>query len=164
MNVWRLVVREIKHRRLNFAMGLLSVAVAVASVVGAETLLTADRIMTGRLLSAKEAEVEKSVAEKQAAVQQAGKELQDMIRKQMLGLGFNVLILPASQSLSEIHLNGSMSETMPENYVDKLAKSKIVTVNHLLPSVTRRIHWEEQDREVVVVGRRIVNGRMIQMM
>ncbi|MEO2036745.1 MAG: FtsX-like permease family protein [Planctomycetaceae bacterium] len=154
MNVWRLVVREIKHRRLNFAMGLLSVAVAVASVVGAETLLTADRIMTGRLLSAKEAEVEKSVAEKQAAVQQAGKELQDMIRKQMLGLGFNVLILPASQSLSEIHLNGSMSETMPENYVDKLAKSKIVTVNHLLPSVTRRIHWEEQDREVVVVGTR----------
>ena len=29
-----------------------------------------------------------------------------------------------------------------------------VTVNHLLPSVTKRVHWEEQNREVVVVGTR----------
>ena len=154
MNVRRLVVREIKHRKLNFLLGLLSVTVAVASLVGAQTLLTADSIITGRLLNAKEAEVEKSVAEKEAAVQQAGKELQDMIRKQMLGLGFNVLILPESQSLSELHLNGSMSATMPEEYVDRLANSKIVTVNHLLPSVTKRISWEEYDLEVVVVGTR----------
>ncbi|MCH2202907.1 MAG: FtsX-like permease family protein [Fuerstiella sp.] len=154
MSVWRLVIREIRHRRLNFLMGLLSVAAAVASVVGAQTLLTADRIITSQLLSTKEAEVEKSVAEKQAAVQQAGKELQDVIRKQMLGLGFNVLILPESQSLSEIHLDGSMSATMPEEYVDRLASSKIVTVNHLLPSVTKRIHWEEHNRDVVIVGTR----------
>ncbi len=154
MNVRRLVVREIKHRKLNFAMGLLSVAVAVASLVGAQTLLTADGIITDRLLNAKEVEVEQSVAEKETAVEKAGKELQDMIRKQMLGLGFNVLILPESQSLSELHLNGSMSATMPEEYVDRLANSKIVTVNHLLPSVTKRIQWEEHDLEVVVVGTR----------
>ena len=154
MNVRRLVVREIKHRKLNFLMGLLSVAVAVASLVGAQTLLTADSLITERLLNAKEAEVEKSVAEKEAAVQKTGKELQDMIRKQMLGLGFNVLILPESQSLSELHLNGSMSATMPEEYVDRLANSKIVTINHLLPSVTKRIQWEEHDLEVVVVGTR----------
>ena len=134
MNIWRLVIREIKHRRFNFAMGLLSVTVAVSSLVGAQTLLTADRIITGRLLSAKEAEVKKSVAKKQAAVKKAGKELQDVIRRQMLGLGFNVLILPESQSLSEIHLNGSMSATMPEEYVDRLANSKIVTVK---PFVTQ---------------------------
>jgi ABC-type lipoprotein release transport system permease subunit len=154
MNVRRLVVREIKHRKLNFLLGLLSVAVAVASLVGAQTLLTADGIITARLLNAKEAEVEKSVAEKEAVVQQTGKELQDMIRKQMLGLGFNVLILPESQSLSELHLNGSMSATMPEEYVDRLANSNIVTVNHLLPSITKRISWEEHDVEVVVVGTR----------
>lgn len=154
MNVWRLVIQEIKHRKLSFALGLLSVTAAVATLVGAQTLLTADQIITGRLLSARQAEVESSVADKQAAVDQAGKELQDVIRKQMLGLGFNVLILPESQSLSELHLNGSMSATMPEEYVDRLATSKIVTVNHLLPSVTKRVRWEEQDREVVVVGTR----------
>lgn len=154
MNVWRLVIQEIKHRKLSFALGLLSVTAAVATLVGAQTLLTADQIITGRLLSARQAEVESSVADKQAAVDKAGKELQDFIRKQMLGLGFNVLILPESQSLSELHLNGSMSATMPEEYVDRLATSKIVTVNHLLPSVTKRVRWEEQDREVVVVGTR----------
>lgn len=154
MNVWRLVFREIKHRKLNFAMGLLSVAVAVASLIGAQTLLTGDRILTGQLLSAKEDEVRTAVADKQAAVEKAGKELQDVVRKQMLGLGFNVLILPKEQSLSEIHLNGSMSATMQEEYVDRLANSKIVTVNHLLPSVTRRVQWKEQDREVIIVGTR----------
>lgn len=154
MNVRRLVVQEIKHRKLNFVMGVISVAVAVASLVGAQTLLTADSMITARLLDARQSAVEKSVAEKQAAVEKAGNELQDVIRKQMLGLGFNVLILPESQSLSELHLNGSMSATMPEEYVDRLATSKIVTVNHLLPSVTKRIRWEEHDREVVVVGTR----------
>ncbi len=154
MNVWRLVFREIKHRKLNFAMGLLSVAVAVASLIGAQTLLTGDRILTGQLLSAKEDEVRTALADKQAAVEKAGKELQDVVRKQMLGLGFNVLILPKEQSLSEIHLNGSMSATMQEEYVDRLANSKIVTVNHLLPSVTRRVQWEEQNREIIIVGTR----------
>jgi len=154
MNVWRLVIREIKHRKLNFAMGLLSVAVAVASLIGAQTLLTGDRLLTGQLLSAKETEVRTAVSEKQAAVEQAGKELQDVVRKQMLGLGFNVLILPKEQSLSEIHLNGSMSATMQEEYVDRLANSKILTVNHLLPSVTRRVQWDEQDREIIIVGTR----------
>ena len=43
---------------------------------------------------------------------------------------------------------------MPESYVDKLANSDIVTVNHLLPSVTRRIAWPEQDRDVILVGTR----------
>ena len=154
MNIWRLVVCEIKHRNLNFVMSLLSVAVAVASLVGAQTLLTTDRIITHRLLSAKEAEVEQAVADERAAVEKAGQELQDVMRKQMLGLGFNVLILPDSQSLSEIHLNGSMSATMNEDYVDRLANSKIVTVNHLLPSVTKRVQWDEQNREVIIVGTR----------
>lgn len=154
MKVWRLVIQEIRHRRLNFVMGLLSVAAAVASLVGAQTLLTADQMITDRLMTAKESEVREHVASRQEAVEKAGKELQDAIRKQMLGLGFNVLILPESQSLSEIHLNGSMTETMPEKYVDDLAGSKIVTVNHLLPSVTKRVQWDEHDREIIIVGTR----------
>jgi ABC-type lipoprotein release transport system permease subunit len=154
MSLWHLVVREIKHRKLNFLLGLLSVAVAVGCLVGAQTLLTADQVITGRILSEKQADVESSIAEKQAAVEKAGKELEDSVRKQMLGLGFNLLILPENQSLSEIHLDGTMSATMPETNVDVLAESKIMTINHLLPSVTKRIHWEEQNRDVIVVGTR----------
>jgi ABC-type lipoprotein release transport system permease subunit len=72
----------------------------------------------------------------------------------MIGLGFNVLILPEGQDLSELHLEGGLSATMPESHVNRLAESNIVTVNHLLPSVTRRIHWDEQDMDIILVGTR----------
>ena len=29
MNLWRLIIREIRHRALNFALGILAVAVAI---------------------------------------------------------------------------------------------------------------------------------------
>jgi putative ABC transport system permease protein len=153
MTVWRLVIREICHRKLSFLMGVVSVATAVASFVGAQTLLRADRVITDDLLAQKHAQVEQAVAAKEETVKQAGAELEDAMRKHMLGLGFNILILPKEQSRSELLLNG-MTATMPENYVERLGQSNIVTVNHLLPSVTRRVAWPEQDREVILIGTR----------
>ena len=43
---------------------------------------------------------------------------------------------------------------MPEEYVDRLAGSRIVTVNHLLPTVSKKIQWDEQDMTVVLMGTR----------
>lgn len=154
MSVWRLMLREILHRKVNFGLGVLAVAVAIACLVGAQSLLQADRVTTEHLLADRQAEVEAAIAEKQADVEKAGAELKDAMRKHMLGLGFNVLILPEEQDLSELHLGGGLSSTMPESHVDKLANSKIVTVNHLLPSVTKRVHWDEQDMDIILVGTR----------
>ncbi|MEZ6129243.1 MAG: FtsX-like permease family protein [Planctomycetaceae bacterium] len=153
MTIWKLALREILHRRLGFLLSVLSVAAAVACLVGAQTLLRADRVVTDHLLQAKQADVEQVIAAKEADVKKAGDELQDAMRKQMLGLGFNILILPQEQSRSELMLNG-MTATMPEAYVEKLASSNIVTVNHLLPSVTRRVRWPERDRDVILIGTR----------
>ncbi len=153
ISVWRLSIREIQHRKFSFLMGVLSVAVAVGCLVGAQTLLRADSFITRVLLESKQSEIENAVAEKEQAVQKAGAELEDAMRKHMKGLGFNVLILPKEQSRSEMLLNG-MTATMPENYVDKLAASKIVTVNHLLPSVSQRIKWPEKEREIILIGTR----------
>ena len=154
MSIWRLVFREIRHRRLNFLLALLSVTVAVAGVVGAEVLLSRDRAATAEILNLKQQEVADRVAARQKDVEKAGTELQDAMRKTMRELGFNVLILPSDQDLSELHLNGTLSRTMPEEYVSKLANSGIVTVKHLLPSVTRRIRWSEQDMDVILYGTR----------
>ena len=66
--------------------------------------------------------------------------------------GANVCIV-SEQSRSELLLNG-MTASMPESYVDKLASSKIVSVNHLLPSVSRKIEWPEQKRDVILIGTR----------
>ncbi len=154
MTIWRLVFREIRHRRLNFALALLSVAVAVAGVVAAEALMSGDRAATAAILSRKQQEVELSVEARQTEVEKAGAALQDAMRKSMRELGFNILILPEDQDLSELHLNGTLSKTMPEQYVQKLASTSIVTVNHLLPSVTSRIHWTEKDMDVILYGTR----------
>ncbi len=153
MTVWRLVIREICHRKLSFLMGVISVTTAVACLIGAQALLQADRVITEHLLAQKQSEVALAIAAREGVVKQAGADLEDAMRKHMLGLGFNILILPQAQSRSELLLNG-MTATMPESYVDKLGQSDIVTVNHLLPSVTRRVLWPEQDREVILIGTR----------
>ena len=41
---------------------------------------------------------------------------------------------------------------MPQDSDNKLAESKIVTVNHLLPQLSRRIHWKEQKRSILLIG------------
>lgn len=154
MNVWRLVVREIAHRRGNFSLGLLSVSVAVACLVGAITLLDAHELRTGEILALKEQELQRSIADKQEAVEQAGRELQDSMRKITKGLGFNILVLPQDQVLNELHTEGSLSATMQQEYVDRLANSKIVTINHLLPMVMQKIHWQEMDQQIILIGTR----------
>lgn len=154
MKLRHLVLREITHRKLNFALGLLSIMVAAGCLVGAVLLLGADRIKTQQTLAETQEEAEAQVEENEAKVAEAGAELQDAMRVNMKQLGFNVLILPEDQDLSELHLDGTLSATMPESYVDRLASSPIVTVRHLLPTVTKRVEWPEKEVEIVLHGTR----------
>ncbi|MDA7644998.1 ABC transporter permease [bacterium] len=143
MSIWKLILREIFYRKGNFAMALLSVTAAVSCLIGTLTLLRVDQARTDELL-----------AEKEATVELAGSELVDAMRKITKGLGFNVVILPEDQDLNEMHLEGSLSKSMPEEYVDRLAKSDIVTINHLLPTVMKKLTWPEKDFPVIVYGTR----------
>ncbi len=143
MRLWKLILREILHRKGNFALALLAVTVAVGSLIATLTLFRIDQARTTKLL-----------AEKETAVERAGADLEDAMRKITKGLGFNVVILPQDQDLNEMHLEGSLSKTMPEEYVSRLAKSDIVTINHLLPTVMKKLTWPEKDIPVVVYGTR----------
>ena len=140
-----LVLRELRFRRLSFSLTLLSVSVAVAALVAAQALMRSDEMQTQKLLDSKYALIQEAIAAREQQVATAGHELNDEIRKQMLGLGFNVLIVPESQDLSELHLSGSLSATMPESYVD-----------HLLPTVTGRMQLRhgEHSVEAIVQGTR----------
>ncbi len=142
MNINHLIWREIGHRKLNFMLALVSVTVAVACLVGALTMLKADDIETERILT-----------DRQADVKKAGDELKDAMRKITLGLGFNVLILPEDQDTGELQLSGP-TKFMPESLVDKLASSNIVTINHLLPTISQHVEWPERQEEIVLVGTR----------
>jgi len=154
MTVWHVILREIAHRRLNFGLVVLAVATAAAILVATEFLLRCDAETTRRILAEKQAETEAALRTKAAAVQAAGDQLEEAIRGQMKGLGFNVIILPATQDPAELHLSGGLSQTMPESHVQRLADSQIMTINHLLPTVMRAVHWPEKDIDIVLYGTR----------
>ena len=143
MTIWNLLIREILHRKVNFALAVLSVMVASGSLIGSVTLLRIHDIHTGRLLEQKQAELEQRMAQ-----------LKDDTRKAMLKLGFNIVILPKDQNLSDWYADDYASKYMPEDYVHKLADSGIVTVRHFLPSLQQKIEWLEYKRTIILVGTR----------
>lgn len=141
MNLLRLVLREIRHRKINFLLSVLGASVAVAAVLS-----------TVAALRAHDAQTESLIGGMEKATQAEMTRLEDEIRKSMKGLGFNLFIFPKDQDLSEVYAEGFASKTMPEDYVMKLASSDIVTVNHLLPSLTQKLEWPEQKRTVILIG------------
>ncbi len=154
LTLFGLVIREIQFRKWSFLLATFSVAAAAAMIFGSEALLRVEQRMTERFLSQKQEETEKSIHEHEVLVASAGAKLQDTVRKQMLTLGFNILILPKEVDMAKLHLDGSITATMPYSYAEKLSNSNIVTVNHLLPSVTKRVRWTEQELDVVINGTR----------
>lgn len=142
MTLMRLVSREIRHRIGNFLVSALGVGVAVLGIFSVAALLKAHQSHSESVLEGMREEMKGDMAR-----------LEDEIRKSMKGLGFNIFIFPEGQDMSEVYAEGFASKTMPEDYVDKLAQSPIVTVNHLLPSLTRKLSWKEQGgRTVIVIG------------
>lgn len=143
MNILHLTIREIGHRKLSFSMGLVSIAIAVCALMGSLILLKAHDQRTVTILR-----------EKEAVLIQKTKILDNDVRKAMLKLGFNLVILPKDQNMGDWYADDYASKTMPEEYVTRLADSGIVTVRHFLPSLQERITWPEKKRTIILVGTR----------
>ncbi len=141
MNLRHLVFREIVHRKLGFALGVLSASVAVACLVGALAILQKHDARTEQIIAARQAETKRQMAK-----------LEDDYRKLMLKMGFNVLILPKDQNLTDLYADDFASKYMPEEYAARLAKSRVVTINHILPSLQQKVKWPESDRTVLLMG------------
>ena len=103
MKLSRLVIREIKHRKLNFALSVVGVVLAVVCVLGTLGLLRANDVHTDEVIEG---------MEKASAAEMA--KLEDEIRKSMKGLGFNIYIFPKDQEMGEVYAEGYASKTMPE--------------------------------------------------
>ena len=143
MKIRQLLFREIRFRKLNFALTVVSAATAVACLVGAITILRGYEFQAEKIVAAKEAET-KAVMDK----------LDSDVGKAMLKLGFNVVILPKEQNLSDWYADDFGSKYLPEEYVSRLANSQIVTVRHLLPSLQQKIQWPEKKRTIILIGTR----------
>jgi hypothetical protein len=141
MNLFKLTFKEIRHRRLNFLLGIMSVMVAVGCLTAEFTLLHVHDIRTRQILQKKEEETRKKM-----------EILEDDYRKIMKELGFNLLILPADQDLSDLYSEGYAVKTMPEEYVRRLADSGIMTIRHLLPILEQKVQWPEQGNRLIIIN------------
>jgi ABC-type lipoprotein release transport system permease subunit len=143
MSTWHLVLREIGYRKGNFLLAAAAVLVAATCVVAAISLLARDDLRS-----------EQWAAEQQDKLKQQMAVLEDDYRKITLGLGFNILILPENQNLADFYAEDYASKLMPEDYAQRLAKARVVTVNHILPILQQKIQWPERQRTIQVVGTR----------
>ncbi len=140
MTIPRLILRELFYRRVNSLLGLLAMIAAVACLVGTMAVLRGHDVQTGRILDVQQAEIEK-----------ASKQLGDDYRKIVLKLGFNVFIVPDDVDPDKLHEAGLGGKEMPQEYVHQLANAGILTIDHLLPSLSASIVWPEQNNAQVIL-------------
>ena len=141
MNLWMLIFKEARHRKLNFISGLLSVALAVGCVIGAQSLLITH-----------DARTEALILEKEIETRQAMRKLEDDYRRIMRDMGYNVLILHKDQDVGNLHRTGVPDAYMPDDYAQRLAEARIQTLNHLLPVLQQNAWWTERETQVMVAG------------
>jgi putative ABC transport system permease protein len=141
MTISRLVVKEILHRKLNFGLGLLSVAVAVGSLAGSLTLVRLHDARTQSILEQKRIETQEKM-----------RVLEDDVTKAMQKLGFNIVILPKDQNLSDWYADDYGAKYMPEEYLSRLEQSEIVTIEHIVPRLRQKVRWPETKWAVILVG------------
>ena len=144
MNIWRMTFKEIVFRKSASVLALAAVAVAVAALVGALMALDLHRRHSEQVLTSHEERVDALMAE-----------LRDEMRKASLKLSYNLLIVPEEQNLRDWYTEGYGRQYMPEEYVDRLASSNLMTVQHLLPTLQQRVEWPEQGgRTILLIGTR----------
>jgi ABC-type lipoprotein release transport system permease subunit len=141
MRIGNLIGKEIWHSKLGSISSLVSVLVAIGCLVGAFTLLKAHDLRTSRLLEKKQRQTRADM-----------EELRQEMRKATLELGFNVVILPKEQKLSEWYEKGYSTHTMPEQWGTKLAHSRITSVRHILPVLQKKIQWPEKSVRIRLLG------------
>lgn len=143
MSIWRLILCEIRFRKLNFLIGVVAVTVAVGCLVGQVIALDEHDRRTELILAAKEAET--------AGVMSRFEDEMRIITK---NLGFNIRILPKDVNLLDFYAKNYADKYMPEDYVDRLAGARLVTINHLLPILQQKVDWPEQETTILLSGTR----------
>jgi hypothetical protein len=154
MNALRLLLAEIGYRKLNFALAVAAVAVAVALFVAGPMLVEGYSRQTHVELDALQQRVVESAARLAKAEQESAAELaflEDETRKVMRDLGFNLMLVHRDTDIVQFLANRVPSLDMPQEYVQQLARDKRLTlITHLVGTLRTKIPW--QGRDVYLTG------------
>ena len=140
MSLWKMLAREIAYRRIGTLIGLLGITLAAASLVG--VLLS---------LEMHAARSEAIVRQKQSETRAAMQALEADVRSAMHRLGFNAVILPADQQLSDWYAEDYAQQLMPQTLPDRLAETEGL-VDRYLPRLRQKLDWKEKRWTVIVIG------------
>lgn len=141
MGLLQMVWNEIAYRKMNFALGVLAVAIACGTLLSVVAGLRAYDMRSRQTLARKEQQLKDDL-----------EQLRDEIRKATLKLSFNLVVLPKDQDMREWHERGYGTTYMPEDYVHRLANSKLIIVRHFLPILQQKVAWPEMHRTVILIG------------
>jgi len=176
MSAWRLLLAEIRYRKLTFALSGAAVLMAAALFVcgpivvegfqrtsqaelaamvqrsNAELSGLAERMEAE--LATMSAELDRSVAEMRTIETRTRAEL-DRLQKEtqrlMRDMGFNLLIVHRDTNMADFWSADFAVHDMPQEYVDRLARDpRLTLVRHLVATLQAKITWE--NRKVLLVG------------
>lgn len=140
MSTLRVMFAELRYRKLNFLLSALAVTIAVTLFVTGPVLIDG----YGRETQARLAELEAKTGEELAR-------MEDQTRRLMRDMGFNLMIVHRDTNMSDFWADDFAAADMPQEYVDRLAADRRLTlVTHLVATLQGRITWE--DRKVLLIG------------
>ncbi len=133
--------QEIRRRPWQFLLSALAVAAGVATVVGSLAALRAERQHAERLLGDQERELDQRFADYQKGLAES-----------MTKAGFQVVILPRDQDMSDWYSQDFAAKSLPPDVLERLGSAPLSTLEHLLPRLVGRFSWPERRWTVIVTG------------
>ncbi len=158
--IFKLLVAEIAHRKVNFVLMLSAIVAAATLFVAAPALIDGYRRDTGARILAQEQAIATRLAAMGQETQltlasmqsQADKELADInksTRRIMRDLGFNLRIVHKNTDLTKLYAE-FVAFDMPEEYVTRLAGAPEITkIVHLVATLKQMIELEGKSRLLV---------------
>jgi len=154
MNPLKMLLAEIRYRKLNFTLSLAAIAVAATLFVTGPIVVDGYRRDTPAELDALESQVHRSaqrVADAQAEAAAELAQLEDDTRVIMRDMGFNLSIIHRDNDLLDYWSGAPPQVDMPQEYVDLLAGDRRLTmVTHLVATLRGTLVWK--GRTVRLVG------------
>jgi putative ABC transport system permease protein len=140
MSFMKLLLAEIRFRKLHFFLSLLAVTMAVSLLVASPVLIDGYTGQTEILLAEQKAKTTDELAV-----------LKDKTRLLMRDIGFNLMIVHRDTNMSDFWASDFASKDMPQEYIDRLASARSLRmVTHLVATLQSRFEWD--GRKVLLVG------------
>ena len=161
MTTLKMLLAEIGYRKVGFAMSLLAVLIAITLFVAGPMLVDGYSRETQSQLSQWESQLAESergvarlkddIADFESKTAEELARLEKETTRLMRDMGFNLMIVPAQTNMSDFWAADFASATMPQQYVDRLAADRRLTlVTHLVATLQEKTDWE--NRKVLLVG------------